>query len=111
MKTGVVNTPCARPTISDESTYFVMTAAAHYEDLISQPWTANITLITSPALFVLQSSALKTAITNMTAKSTATTITRLNSHNDAMAVELLFSSNSSRFSGTDKISIGIQNAI
>ena len=90
---------------------FVMLVAGHFVDPTSQRWNANTILSISHVLFVPRSLERKTATMNMRTKSTAIIITQHSSPKDAMAARLPYSSNSSRYSGMERINIGIQNAI
>ena len=99
----------ARPIIFEGWTYSALTAEALcgvHTLLLS---TASTTLIISRAQYVLLLSGPRTATTSTMGWYTATTTIPRGSLNGATAVKRPSSSSLSKFLGTVKISIGIQN--
>lgn len=85
-------------------------ATVRYEALTSQPWTANTTSSTSPAVYVRLCSARRTRIMSMKGASSVTITTRRDSHKNATAARLPSSSSLSKSFATEQINTGTRNA-
>jgi hypothetical protein len=106
-----INTLFAKQITSADWTCSAMHVEAPSVDPTSLRSTANTISSILPALYARLSLVLRTATMNTKETYTATTITRPNSLNDAMAVRQLSSNNLSKSSATVKISIGTRSVI
>ena len=110
MKKATASILYVKQTISDGSIYSALTVGAPSAAHISPLWIENIISSISLAQYVRPCSEHRTATMSMKARSTVITTIQPSLLSDAMVVKPRFLSSSLRFSGMDKISIGILNA-